>query len=267
LRAFFVAAALVFGGALTWVFKAQIFELLLAPAGGALSPPGFGGLPVYSSPQDGLFVTVDIVKKGAFLAATPVATVSLFTLVRPAIPRRLRWPLIFVLFSAYVLFATGVSFTYFVMLSTALGFLLNFGNEFGVHLITASAYIDLVWGLMFWMGLVFQIPLLMFLLARLELVSFQRFRKNQKIVLAATPIFGALLTPGFDPFTAMLVAVPLAGLYESGLFLSWLARPDADNYLPARKFGHACTWVLRRPAVAWHALTSAPSRIWGRLTR
>ena len=119
----------------------------------------------------------------------------------------------------------GAAFAYFVMLPVGLKFLLHWGEGIAVPLISITEYMALVTAMLFWLGMVFELPPIMFLLTKLRLVRYEQFRRFSRNVPVAALILGALLTPTFDVVNQTLVAFPIILLYEVGLFLSRLARP------------------------------------------
>jgi hypothetical protein len=92
-----------------------------------------------------------------------------------------------------------------------------------------------VLGLTFWLmlriGVIFQIPLVMYLLAKLRLVTHARFKKIRKFVPPSAAIFGAILSPGFDIVTATMIFLPIWMLFEFGLTLAWLTQPGSGHVL------------------------------------
>ena len=242
------------GAGATWFYKAQVFGFLLAPAGGQLSP--FDGLPVFNSPIDMLGATISLSIRGGMVVALPVVTVGLLSLLKPLLPSRWwRFITTFVVLTM-VCFLTGAAFVYYVMLPVSLGFLLNFGDEVAVPVILLSEYIELLSSLMLWIGLVFELPIAMFLLAKTRLVSYQQFKRFRKYVPPTALILAAIITPTFDGVNQVMVAIPMWILYEVGLLTAWLAHPEEGNYLwlktIARWLGKVrsrIAWMLRRPAV------------------
>ena len=115
-----------------------------------------------------------------------------------------------------------MAFGYFVLTPQALPFLLGFGGDVVEPQIRVSSYVDVMIRLLFWMGLVFETPLVMLLLAQLGIVNariFSRFRRYWVIVAF---ILGAIITPTVDPINQALVAAPLLVLYEVGILLAKL---------------------------------------------
>lgn len=217
-----VFAALGLGASLTFYYRVEIFRLLLAPAGGRLSP---SGMPIFTEPTEMFSVTIDLVGKGGIIAAFPVVVYHLYyyaSRVLGSTPRRLIRN--YLLLGA-ALYLSGMAFAYFVMLPTGLRFLLSFGTDIASPMIRISEYLTLVLAMIFWLGVVFELPLAMMLLAHIRLVSYKQFQKFRKYVPSAAFIFGVFITPTMDMVNLTLVAVPLIVLYEVGVFLAWLVRP------------------------------------------
>jgi len=105
------------------------------------------------------------------------------------------------------------------------------------------------------------LPLLMFLLAKLRLVSYQRFKRIRKFVPPAAIIVSAILTPTMDIVNQLMLAGPIIILYEVGLALSWLAQPGKGR-LVLRKLKAFLIGILRRIAVV---LVLVPSLLVGLL--
>lgn len=252
-RLFWIFLFFGIGTGATFYYRTEVFAFLLAPAGGELSP--FDGLPVYNSPVAMMSATISLAMRGGFTFALPVIVVSVYTLIRPVLPQQQRHIIIIFAPIAFALFVCGNAFVYYVMLPTGLGFLLNFGEGIAVPLILISEYVDLLSALMLWVGIVFEIPLIMYLLARMHFVSYERFRKWRMFVPVFALILGAILTPTFDAVNQLLLAVPIYVLYEVGLFVSWLAWTERGDYLRLktlwqrvlRPLWNGVCWVWTRP--------------------
>ena len=221
-RVLWVLAALGIGASLTFYYRVEIFQLLLAPAGGRLSP---SGMPIFIAPTEMFSVTIDLVGKGGIVAAFPVAVYHLYRFASPMIGRRPRRLIRNYLMLGAALYLGGTAFAYFIMLPTGLRFLLSFGTDISTPMIRISEYLTLVLAMLFWLGVVFELPLAMMLLAHIRLVSHRQFRKFRRYIPLTAFILGALITPTFDFVNSTLVAIPLIVLYEVGIILAWLVRP------------------------------------------
>jgi len=124
-----------------------------------------------------------------------------------------------------VLFAAGVCFAYFIFLPPALKFLLTFGSDIAQPMITVSNYVSVLVRLLLAVGLVFEIPLVITLLAKLGVVSPQKLAKGRKWAILAAFVLGAIITPTMDPVNQTLIAAPIIVLYELSIWLAKLAYP------------------------------------------
>jgi sec-independent protein translocase protein TatC len=240
---------IVFGAGFgaTLVFRVTIFGWITAPADGLLSP--FGGLPVYTTITEGLFTTVKVAVYVGAIVAFPVATIAAYVLARPHLSRKHRrivalWVPILVL-----LFLTGVSFAYYVMLPVGVVFLLKFMQGIAVPAIGVGNYTELVIKMVFWLGIIFEIPPAMYLFAKVRLITRDSYRKLHWLVIPSfSAIFGALITPSIDPINMAIVAIPIYMLYRVGLQAAWLAEPG-NGSLMFRRMKAVAVWFLHEIAV------------------
>ena len=120
-------------------------------------------------------------------------------------------------------FLGGVAFGYFVLIPPAVNFLLSWGSDLATPMIRIGNYVSIMVTLLFWLGLVFETPVVMFLLAKLGVVSWRTYARWRRYWVLVAFILGALITPTFDPVNQALVAAPLIVLYELGIWLSRFA--------------------------------------------
>ena len=85
--------------------------------------------------------------------------------------------------------------------------------------IRVSSYVDVMVRLLFWMGIVFETPLIMLLLARIGIANARRFSRFRRYWIVVAFVLGAVITPTVDPVNQALVAIPLLVLYEVGIVL------------------------------------------------
>jgi sec-independent protein translocase protein TatC len=121
-------------------------------------------------------------------------------------------------------FAGGVAFAYFFMLPTALPFLLNFMG------ITTNPrpnnYFSFITNLMFWVGVSFEIPVVMYVLARLKIISAKILIKQWRVAILASAVMAALITPTADPVNMGLMMLPLFALYLLSIIFAAVARRE-----------------------------------------
>jgi sec-independent protein translocase protein TatC len=205
------------------VFYRPIFEVLARPAGDALNPL-VGGKFVF---QDVTELWSTIAKVGVIAGISvslPFFLYQIIAFVSPALnPRERNW-LRLLIPAALVSFAAGVAFGYFAILPPAIRFLLSFGSDIAEPLIRISSYVSLIIMLMFWMGIIFEIPLVMYFLARIGILKPSWVSKQRRWAIMAAVVLGAIITPTPDPVNQALVAGPIIAMYEIGFWLSRFAQ-------------------------------------------
>jgi len=242
---FWVLVFFGIGAASTWYWREEAFGFLLAPAQGNLSPFE-GNRPIFTSPTAMMGATIQLAIRGGILAALPVLTISVYTLFSSLIAPQQRRFLVLFFPVTVACFLGGSAFSYYVLLPTALSFLLNFGTGVAVPVIALDEYISLLTAMVFWLGVVFELPIAMFLLARMRVVSYLRLRGFRKYVPLAAFILAAIITPTMDVLNATFLAVPMIVLYEIGLFVSWMAWPEEGDYMFVKKIRSLVARALRR---------------------
>ena len=232
-----------------------MFAFLLAPAEEMLSPFE-GGLPIFTGVPDMFGATLSLSMKGGQVLALPVLIVGVLSMLKPFVPRRF-W-LFITTYSALSIgmFLLGGSFVFWVMMPVSLSFLLTFGQGVAVPVILLDQYMALLLSLIFWIGVSFELPIVMQLLARFRVVSYARASTLRKWIVPTSFIFAALITPSLDGTLTLLVAIPMLLLYEAGLIASWLTHREDGNYfadLPmVQRVRLLLAWIVIQPAVMIH---------------
>ena len=213
--------ALLIGSVVSFAFFEQIIEWLVRPARDLQT--GAGGQLVYTEVTELLTTSIKVSFVAGFVLAFPIILYQIIMFVAPGLTGREKRYLLGFLPGALLVFACGVGFAYFVMTPPALHFLLTFGEGVAVPLIKVSNIVNLMIRLLFWMGLVFETPLVMYLLAQIGLVDARKLSRFRRYWVVVAFVMGAIITPTFDPINQALVAVPLLVLYELGILLARLA--------------------------------------------
>ena len=214
LRGRLIVAALAF--VVAWAFTGWqnhlVLEIVNAPLPDGVEPITLG-------PAEAFYTTLTNSAYAALLIAMPVILYELYAFVLPAfspVERRVATPLLLLV---PVLFITGVVFCYFVVLTPALDFLLNFNaDEFNTQ-VRARDYYSFVVLLMLAMGIGFQIPVGVLAACKLGVTNAQKLRKSRRYALVAIVVLASLL-PTLDPITLVLESIPLYLLYELSIVLA-----------------------------------------------
>ncbi|MDK2887131.1 MAG: sec-independent protein translocase protein TatC [Thermoanaerobacter sp.] len=156
------------------------------------------------------------------ILAFPVMVWQVLGFILPALTRGER-RLLLVLFPLSVaLFATGIIFAYFTVFPLTVRFLLVLVTEGLQPMITVRDYLSFVLAFFIPFGLVFQLPLVAFVLTRMGLVTPRWLVKKRKYALLLNFILAAILTPGSDVISQLMMALPMVLLYEAGVVVSYL---------------------------------------------
>lgn len=157
------------------------------------------------------------------MVALPYFLFEVTMFLRPGLKAGERKYIYFLAPGAMLAFAAGSLFGYFVLIPFFLKFLIGLGAEVARAQISISLLIGQILAFVFWMGVIFQLPIVMFLLGKVGLISSDTLSKKRRWVILGAFILGAAITPTVDPVTQLLVAGPILLLFETGLLLVKLA--------------------------------------------
>lgn len=207
-------AVLILAVAVSAVFAQDILAWLSAPIGGLEKLQA-----IEVTENIGAFMRVSLLT--GFALSLPYIGLEIFAFMNPGLRRRERIMLLAFIPSGSILFVLGVLFTYYVMLPAALPFLLNF---LGISTaIRPANYIRFVTSLMFWIGLAFQFPLVIYVVAVLGLVDARMLIRGWRYAVLVIAIVAAAATPTIDPINMGLVMLPMIVLYFFSILLAMLA--------------------------------------------
>lgn len=154
--------------------------------------------------------------------ASPFIAYQAYSFIAPGLyPQERRW-LLLSLPGVTVLFVAGGAFALGVLVPLSLPVLQGFMPAQVKATYTLEAYLDFVVALATWMGVMFQVPLVLMLLSAVGAVRPAQLRRWRRGVIFGSAVLAAIITPTVDPFTMLLVTGPFVVLYELGIGLSWL---------------------------------------------
>jgi sec-independent protein translocase protein TatC len=162
-----------------------------------------------------------VILVSGLILAFPYVFYQFWRFIKPALSKRELNRTRGVIFWVSFLFFTGVLFGYFVVAPYALNFFFHFQlDEIVENIWTINSYIDMMLPLVLGSGLAFQLPLVMYFLAQIGIVSATYLRKVRKYAIVIIFIVAGVITPGPDVVSQMAVALPLLLLYEISILLS-----------------------------------------------
>jgi sec-independent protein translocase protein TatC len=206
--------ALVAAAGLAFYFAPQLLNILARPVG------GLEKLHVIRVTEN-ISVTMKVSLLGGVILAMPVIVYELLAYILPALQKNEKRWLYFGVPAASLLFLGGVMFSYYVMLPVAIPFLTSFLDT--QSSIILSDYIDFVTNLLFYIGLSFEMPLIVFILAKFKLVTARFLLKQWRIAILVIALIAAVATPTTDPVNMAILMVPLFFLYWLSVLLAALA--------------------------------------------
>ena len=197
-----------------FIFLPQLLEFISGPI------EGLDSLTAVDVTEP-ISVGMRVVMLTAFAVALPYIIFEVFLFVGPALSRKARLIGLLAIPLVAVFFFGGMAFTYYLILPTGLPVLLNF-LELETQ-IRPSSYVRFTTGLMFWIGVVFEFPLLAYLLSAMRILSPDMLVKNWRIAVVVIAVLAAVITPTIDPINMLLVMIPLLFLYALSILLSIMA--------------------------------------------
>ncbi len=206
--------AVVITSILSFIFAKQIFDILLSPA-----PQDINLIYIGMTEMIGTYMKVCMAS--GIILAMPYLTYQLIMFTSPGLTRREKRYVYLVLPWIALMFATGVVFAYFILIPRLAEFLLTWPSGIATPQPRIGNYISFVTRLLLSVGLVFEMPVVTTVLARLGIIKPKWLADQRKPAIIIAFILAAMITPTIDPISQSLVAVPLVILYEMSI---WLAK-------------------------------------------
>lgn len=205
---------LAIGTGASFTFTQRIINFLAIPVGGLDQLKA-----IEVTESVGVFMRAALLS--GIIVSFPFIAFEIWWFVAPGLrPRERKFALVGIPLGT-ILFIGGVAFTYFVMLPTALPFLTNF---MGIQAeLRPHSYFGFVTGLMFWIGLFFEFPLVIYILTAIGLVKPTMLAQQWRLAIVIIAILAATVTPTVDPVNMGLVMLPMTLLYFVSIGLSFIA--------------------------------------------
>ena len=200
--------------AISFTFTTQILQFLIAPYGGILET---------IDPTENVTTYFRVALVSGAVLAMPLLIYFIWSFIAPGLEAREKRYVRYVVPGATFLFLLGVAFAWGLMLPAAIGFLSTFEPTIFKTSWRAAAYIPFVTSLLFWIGVAFELPLVVFFLAKLKIVTARKLLGWWRFAVVGAAIVAALITPTVDPFNMALVMAPLVFLYFLSIALARFA--------------------------------------------
>ncbi len=216
-RVFKAFLAVIVTTGLSFAFASQIIDFLTIPIGGSAAL-----ISIEITENIAVFMKVSLLS--GLIFAMPVIVYQIMRFTLPGLHRREKLWLVLGVPLGTLLFAGGAAFTWFVMFPTAIPFLTSF---LGITTqVRPANYFEFITRLMFWIGLCFEMPLVVTFLAKLKMITAKQLISGWRYAIVASALIAALVTPTVDPINMGLVVLPLLGLYIVSIILAVFAERD-----------------------------------------
>jgi sec-independent protein translocase protein TatC len=227
-----VAIAVGFFGC--WSYADNIFGLMQRPIMEALRRNGMAEKLVYLSPTEPFNLYLKIGALAGLFVVSPFVLYQVWLFISPGLYRNEKRYVFPFMFSTVGLFLAGGLFGYKLVYPAALDFLIGYGKQFQ-PMITIHEYTDLFLTVILGLGVVFELPILVFFLALMGVVSAGWMWRNVRYSILVIFIIAAIITPTTDILNMCIFAAPMVALYLMSIGIAWLVHPKQRKARAERK--------------------------------
>lgn len=210
------ALGLAVGTVVGFIFARQAFDLLVSPL------PAEAQV-IALAPTDSIFMYFKVALILGVILSMPIILYQVIMFIIPGLYPHERRYLYWLLPAGTVAFAAGAVFSAFIVIPFSIRYLSGFMADIISPTYQVQNYIGFVTTLMFWIGVVFEMPLIIYFLSKLGVLDYHKLASGRRYAIVGIAVLAAVITPTPDPVTMMLVMGPLVLLYEMGVQMARLA--------------------------------------------
>ena len=177
----------------------------------------------YSSPAGGVAITFKIAIYFGLIVALPVITYHIIKFLQPAFENISDQHVLLWIYISYFLMLSGMTFAYFAIIPASLSFLNDFSSPQIEALITADNYFSFIGIYLLAFAIFFQLPLILLIVNKVNRLSPKLLLKQEKIVILASFIVAAVISPTVDVVNQFFIAIPLIFLYQVSIIIIWFS--------------------------------------------
>jgi sec-independent protein translocase protein TatC len=223
-RLVYSIAAVVAGFFASWGFRERIYAVMQKPIMDALKSHGISEKLVYLNPVDPFNLYLKIAALAGLFLTSPFVLYQVWMFISPGLYRNEKRYVMPFMASTIALFAAGGYFGYRIVYPRALEFLIGFGSQFQ-PMITISEYTSLFLSIVLGMGLIFEMPILIFFLALMGIISAGFMWSNFRYAILIIFIIAGIVTPTPDVMSMCIFAAPMVALYAVSIGIAWVVHP------------------------------------------
>ncbi|HET6475865.1 MAG TPA: twin-arginine translocase subunit TatC [Thermoleophilia bacterium] len=247
-RLFLSMIAVTVGVLLAAIFSDFMFDILLYPLRQVPGLPESAQTITTFSPAEPFMVSLKVWVVGGIIMASPFLIWQLWAFLSPAFTegeKRYFYP---VVFASSMLFFAGLALGYFLVLPKGLAFLLTFSAGYFNVQLRASEYFIFMALFILAFGVVFELPVILVLLAKVGVVDDKFLRKNRRWAVIILAVSAAFITPSQDAFSMLAMFLPLYILYEVSIVLARFVQPKKETQVATGDSGDGDDSPSRAPA-------------------
>jgi len=211
-----------------WWKVERIYDVMQKPIIDALRANGMAEKLVYLNPTEPFNLYLKIAALAGLFLTSPFVLYQVWMFISPGLYRQEKKYAVPFMVSTITLFTLGGYFGYRIVYPAALNFLINFGKQFQ-PMITINEYTQLFLSIILGMGLIFEMPILVFFLALMGIVSAGFMWKNFRYSILVIFIIAAIVTPTTEIMNMCIFAAPMIALYAVSIGVAWLVHPKQRN--------------------------------------
>ncbi len=207
--------AVVVGSTICYFYAAELVHFITAPAGKLY----------YMSPGEAFFSYLRVSFFAGFLLALPIVLYQVWAFVVPALSNKERLASFILVPTSVSLFLIGLAFSYIWVLPAGIKFFMGFSTEDLQPMLSLGQYLSFVISFLLPFGFIFELPLLIVVLAKFGIIGSEFLTSKRKHVLVLSFVVGAIISPTPDVFSQTMIAVPVIVMYEmSRLIVKYILR-------------------------------------------
>lgn len=223
-RIIYSLIAVVIGFFVCWGYAENIYEIMQRPIMDALRHNGLSEKLVYLNPTEPFNLYLKVGFLAGLFVASPFVLYQLWLFISPGLYRNEKRYVMPFMFSTVGLFLAGGYFGYKLVYPQALEFLIGYGKQFQ-PMITIGEYTDLFLTIILGMGVIFELPILVFFLSLMGLVTAGWMWRNLRYSILVIFIIAAIITPTTDIMNMCIFAAPMVALYVLSIGIAWAVHP------------------------------------------
>ena len=223
-RIIYCLIAVAVGFFACWAYAEKIYGFMQAPIMTALRNNGMSEKLVYLNPTEPFNLYLKVAALAGLFVTSPFVLYQVWLFISPGLYRHEKKYVFPFMFSTVALFLSGGIFGYKIVYPAALDFLISYGKQFQ-PMITIGEYTDLFLTIILGMGVIFELPILVFFLSLMGIVSAGFMWKNLRYAILVIFIIAAIITPTTDILNMCIFAAPMVGLYALSIGIAWMVHP------------------------------------------